>query len=93
MDRATVYVGGDVQGVGFRYWVRSQARRLGLVGHARNLRDGRVEIVAQGDRDTVQRLVALIEETPSTANRPGTVRQVGTRWEQAASQLSSFDAR
>ena len=47
-ERVTVYVRGDVQGVGFRFWTRARARELGLVGHARNLPDGRVEVVAQG---------------------------------------------
>ena len=60
MERATVYVRGDVQGVGFRFWVRRHARDLGLVGHAKNLRDGRVEVVAQGDGDAVDRLIGLL---------------------------------
>ena len=41
--RLTAYVSGRVQGVGFRYWAREQARVIGLVGAARNLDDGRVE--------------------------------------------------
>ena len=46
--RATLFVKGHVQGVGFRWWTRSRALELGLVGHARNMSDGRVEVVAQG---------------------------------------------
>ena len=46
--RLHAFVSGYVQGVGFRYWVREQAQGLGLAGSARNLRDGRVEIVAEG---------------------------------------------
>jgi acylphosphatase len=93
VERAIVYVGGDVQGVGFRFWVRQQARRIGLVGYATNLDDGRVEVVAQGGRDAVDRLLRLIEESPSTAHRPGSVRDVETRWSEAASELTTFDAR
>lgn len=44
--RATFFVRGRVQGVGFRWWTRSRALELGLVGHARNMDDGRVEVVA-----------------------------------------------
>ncbi|MGB8963751.1 MAG: acylphosphatase, partial [Pseudonocardiaceae bacterium] len=49
--RMTAWVQGRVQGVGFRWWTRCRARELGLVGHAANLSDGRVEIVAEGPRD------------------------------------------
>ena len=44
----TMFVRGAVQGVGFRWWTRARALELGLVGHARNTADGRVEVVAQG---------------------------------------------
>lgn len=92
-ERATVYVRGDVQGVGFRFWARRQARGLGLVGHARNLPDGRVEVVAQGDGGAVDRLIALLQEDPSTADRPGTVTGVVTQWGRALPGVMSFDAR
>uniref|UniRef100_UPI0037353DAC acylphosphatase n=1 Tax=Corynebacterium sp. TaxID=1720 RepID=UPI0037353DAC len=46
--RMTAFVHGHVQGVGFRWWVRSRALEAGLAGHAANLRDGRVEVVAEG---------------------------------------------
>ena|SRR5690242_16444736 len=92
-ERATVYVRGDVQGVGFRFWVRSQARALGLVGHARNLPDGRVEVVAQGVGDAVDRLIALLQEEPSSGGRPGTVRGVVTQWGRALPGVGSFEAK
>ena len=46
--QVTVLVRGRVQGVGFRWWTRARAVELGLRGVARNLVDGRVEIVAVG---------------------------------------------
>ena len=48
--RVTAWVRGRVQGVGFRWWTRARARELGLDGTARNLDDGRVEVVAEGPR-------------------------------------------
>ena len=92
-ERATVYVRGDVQGVGFRFWARSQARALGLVGYAKNLPDGRVEVVAQGPGDSVDRLIALLGENPSSADRPGTVLGVVTQWGPARPGVGSFEAR
>ena len=46
--RMTAHVRGNVQGVGFRWWTRSRALELGLAGYAKNLADGRVEVVAEG---------------------------------------------
>ncbi len=92
-ERATVYVRGDVQGVGFRFWARAQARELGLVGHAKNLPDGRVEVVVQGDGGAVDRLIAQLEEVPTTTGRPGTVVAVVTQWGRALPGVTSFDAR
>lgn len=74
MERATIFVRGRVQGVGFRWWTRARALELGLVGFARNLDDGRVEICAQGPLEAIERLRELIGEEPSTTHRPGYVQ-------------------
>ncbi|WP_297850081.1 acylphosphatase [uncultured Corynebacterium sp.] len=74
--RMTAFVTGHVQGVGFRWWTRSRALELGLAGYAKNLRDGRVEVVAEGERQDVDKLLVLLEEQPSSADRPGSVSVV-----------------
>ncbi|MGU3294256.1 acylphosphatase [Williamsia sp. M5A3_1d] len=58
--RLTAWVHGRVQGVGFRWWTRSRALELGLVGHATNQPDGRVLVVAEGPRAAVGELLALL---------------------------------
>lgn len=80
MDRLTAFVHGDVQGVGFRWWTRSRALELGLAGHATNLRDGRVQVVAEGPRERCEALLALLREQPSTTKRPGAVTTVVEQW-------------
>lgn len=65
-----------MQGVGFRWWTRARALELGLVGHARNMDDGRVEVVAQGESADLERLGVLLEEAVSTTSRPGRVTNV-----------------
>ena len=88
--RVTAFVHGHVQGVGFRWWVRARALELGLVGHARNTMDDRVEVVAQGHDDAVERLVALLSEQPSTTRRPGRVTHVTTQWSDAREGVTGF---
>jgi acylphosphatase len=56
MHAARFLVSGRVQGVAFRAYTRQQALALGLHGHALNLRDGRVEVLAVGDADAIERL-------------------------------------
>jgi acylphosphatase len=60
-------VSGRVQGVGFRYFVQDVAHREGLSGVARNLRDGRVEVVAEGDDESLTRLETALWRGPSHA--------------------------
>jgi acylphosphatase len=92
MERATIHVRGHVQGVGFRWWTRARALELGLVGHARNTDDGRVEVVAEGTGEAIAALLALLREQPSTTGRPGTVRAVDARLSSARGE-TGFAAR
>ena len=61
------YVRGRVQGVGFRYFVRTAAQRHGLCGYAHNLADGRVEFLLQGEADALEQVIELIRTGPSHA--------------------------
>jgi acylphosphatase len=61
-------VTGQVQGVGFRWFVARHARALGLGGYARNLPDGRVEVIACGGTvDALERLEELLRSGPAHA--------------------------
>ena len=57
-------VSGRVQGVGFRWFVRQRAMALGLVGWAKNLPDGRVQVVARGASEALARLERALREGP-----------------------------
>jgi acylphosphatase len=61
-------VSGRVQGVGFRYFVEARATGEGVHGWVRNLADGRVEVVIEGDRESVDRVEAAIYRGPSGAD-------------------------
>ena len=79
-----------MQGVGFRWWVRSRSLELGLIGFAENLADGRVKVVAEGPEDRCQDLLALLEHG---TGRPGRVTRVAHRWAEAAGGMSGFTER
>lgn len=65
--RAHLLITGRVQGVGFRASTRREAVRRGAAGWVQNLRDGRVEAVFEGDRETVEGLVEWCHTGPDTA--------------------------
>ncbi|MDI9914537.1 acylphosphatase [Rhodococcus sp. IEGM 1379] len=87
--RLTAWVHGFVQGVGFRWWTRARALELGLVGYASNQRDGRVLVVAEGDRESADRLLALLR----SGSTPGTVDLVVESWDTTRGDLSGFVER
>jgi acylphosphatase len=91
--RLTAWVRGGVQGVGFRWWTRSRGLELGLVGTATNLRDGRVEVVAEGARRACDVLLAWLGEQPSLHGRPGAVEGVSHRWSAPAGAFKGFRER
>ena len=93
MERALIFVRGRVQGVGFRWWTRARALELGLVGHALNLPDGRVEVSAQGERSAIDTLVDLLGEDPSTRSRPGRVDGVVVQRHPAREGTTGFVER
>ena len=75
--RTVAVVSGHVQGVGYRWFVRTLAEAAGLSGSARNLADGRVEVVLEGPEDAVAAVVAQLDGPRA----PGTVTRVDTRSE------------
>ncbi|MGH9728200.1 MAG: acylphosphatase [Candidatus Acidiferrales bacterium] len=64
----TYYVSGIVQGVGYRYFTRRVAVRLGLAGYVKNLLDGRVEVYAIGEREQLAALKKELERGPRAAS-------------------------
>jgi acylphosphatase len=62
-----LFVRGRVQGVGFRWHTRAEARALGLAGWVRNLPDGRVEAWVEGEEAALERFLAWIRRGPPAA--------------------------
>ncbi|MGS0688611.1 acylphosphatase [Nakamurella sp. GG22] len=85
----TAWVHGMVQGVGFRWWTRSRALELGLVGSAANLADGRVEVVAEGSREACEALLDRLRG----ARTPGGVDKVVAQFSAPRGDLRGFSER
>ena len=86
VSRLHAVITGRVQGVGFRYFVLRNAKELGLAGWIRNRTDGAVEIVAEGNKDDLQRLASKLKTGPPTA----WVKNVATRWQPAEDSFADF---
>ncbi len=87
MKRLTLKIYGLVQGVGFRWSTRRQATSLGVVGYVKNLRDGTVEMIAEGEEEALKKLLEWCKIGPSWAG----VSRVEERWEEIdKKQFTSF---
>ena len=62
-----IYISGRVQGVGFRAFTRNQAATFDIKGWVKNLSDGRVELVIQGEKSKVKAMINKVKEGPSFA--------------------------
>ena len=88
--RMRAIVKGIVQGVGFRYFTVYQAQRIGgITGYVRNLRDGSVEVVAEGEREKLEQLLAQLRKGPTGAHVTG----VDVFWENPTGKFTNFGIR
>jgi acylphosphatase len=85
--QARIYILGFVQGVGFRGFVRSNARKLGLTGWSQNLLDGRVEVLVQGSKTEIEKLIKICEKGPIISD----VKSVVVTWEKIDEHFESFE--
>jgi acylphosphatase len=84
--RAHALVSGRVQGVAFRGYTRKWALELGLKGWVRNLYDGRVEAVAEGERSKVETLLSRIKTGPPLSR----VENMDVAWEAYRGEFDDF---
>ena len=77
---------GVVQGVYYRFSTKRKADELGLVGTVRNLRDGSVEVVSEGDEEAIKELIAWCRRGPEGAS----VEDVEVAWQEPSAAFSRF---
>jgi len=86
--RNRVIFTGRVQGVGFRHAVKMQARSYRVYGHVRNLKDGTVELVVEGDREEVTLFIGSVQERMA-----GVIKETNTTIEVASGEFAEFNVR
>lgn len=84
--RAHVWVSGRVQGVFFRQYTKRQAEKLGVKGWVRNLPDGKVEAVFEGEEDVIRMLLEFVKRGPPRAK----VSRLDVTWEEPAEEFRTF---
>jgi acylphosphatase len=87
LQRAEIVVTGLVQGVGFRYFVVRNAQQLGLKGYVKNLYDGSVLTVVEGDRGLIEELFKKLRVGPRSAH----VNNSKIEWGEFKNEFSSFE--
>lgn len=89
MTQAHLIISGTVQGVGFRYFIRSWAKKLGITGWTRNTEEGAVEAVLQGDKKNLEQIITLCRKGPFLSQ----VKDVQLKWEVPVETLMGFSIR
>jgi acylphosphatase len=84
--RFHVFVSGRVQGVAYRYFAQKWAGTLFLSGWVRNLADGRVEVLAEGEKEALERYAERLRDGPRLA----LVDDLDLRWEEPAGESGGF---
>ena len=87
--RLQAIVHGRVPGVNFRYYTQRRARALGLTGYVRNVWDGTVEAVAEGQRTDLEELLAFLRTGP----RAALVTRVDVQWPAPSGGFDRFEVR
>jgi len=86
--RAHAFISGEVQGVGFRFHTRIKARNLGLKGWVKNLDNGDVEAVFEGEEDKVKEMIKWCKKGPDSA----LVKDVKVEFEDYSGEFEIFQS-
>lgn len=85
--RLHVLIDGRVQGVGFRFFVMEKANLLGIYGWVRNTYEGKVEVLAEGERTTLEDFLSYLKRGP----RAAFVNDIQIQWDNGSGQFSEFN--
>jgi acylphosphatase len=89
LSRIHAVIKGRVQGVGFRAFVYREANDIGLTGWVRNRWDGNVEVMAEGQRSALDRLIITLKRGPSSAM----VSTLDVDWQTGTGEFKHFSVK
>ena len=89
MKQVHLFISGFVQGVGFREFVRNQARKTNLAGWTRNLSDRRVEVLAQGSEEKLNQFIKTCSHGPFLSE----VKSVSVEWQEPSEIFTNFERK
>ncbi len=87
-SRVHLFISGMVQGVGFRYFAMRKAAAYEIKGFAKNLFDGRVEVVAEGEKGLLEEFIRDVRRGPISAH----VTDIRVEWEKPSFEFNRFEA-
>jgi acylphosphatase len=87
IEQFKALIHGRVQGVGYRFFAERWANELGITGYAKNLYNGDVEVVAQGDKPSLETYLAKLREGPHASR----VSNIDVEWQPITDHYPSFD--
>ena len=87
--RCHIFISGRVQGVFFRYYTQERAKSLGLTGWVRNLPDGKVEAVFEGEKEKIEKIIEWMRKGPPLAK----VEKVEIDWEDFKGEFEVFEIK
>ena len=82
-----IFISGRAQGVFFRDGMRKQAQKLGIFGWVRNLEDGRVEAVLEGEKEKVEKILEWAKKGPMFAR----VDNIDIQWQEYKNEFQNFE--
>ena len=89
MKRVHLIITGDVQGVGYRAWMRSHAQKLDILGWVKNQADGAVEAVCEGQEARLEELISICKKGPQVA----WIHDVAVTWDKSSGEFLTFEIK
>ena len=87
--RVLARISGRVQGVGFRFFARETANEFGITGYVRNLPDGSLEVVAEGEEDVLKEFLEMLRDGPRSAR----VTDIQVSWGPPSDEYDLFSVQ
>jgi acylphosphatase len=86
VTKVKIIISGHVQGVMFRYYTKKTAISLGLKGYAKNLIDGNVKVIAEGDEEAIKKLIEFCKKGPEGAD----VSNIDVEYQEFKNEFDDF---